>query len=205
MRRPEQGRGPGQDRLEQLVLAVPVEQAERRLVERPQVRIGLRLDRRGPSARRLGQVQRLVGDRRRGRPWSAVVRVAGDADADGDRRSAASRSTAPRPPARIALGDLVRRRCGRRRAGWPRTRRRRSGRAGRPRGSRPRMARRERGQEGVAGGMAAGVVERLEARRDRASGSRTAGRRRPTASPSSRWNAAVVAQAGQRVAARRGP
>ena len=133
------------------------------------------------------------------RPWSAVVREAGDADAD--------RSTCGPPvvvgqlgdAAADPLGDLV---------GAPVGARQDDGElvaavavgaiAGA--GGRPHRARRP-DEERVAGRVAAGVVERLEARRGPSSGPRTA--RPPT--PARRLaelalEGAVVAQAGERVA-----
>ena len=64
-----------------------VEQGEGGLVEGAQVRIGGRLRSDGRPALRLGQVQRPVGHVHQGVLRPAVVRVAGDADADGHARA----------------------------------------------------------------------------------------------------------------------
>ena len=63
VRRAEQRGRPGQDRLEQLVRVVPVQQRQGRLVERRAGTGRAAGSSDGRVATRLGQVQRLVGDR----------------------------------------------------------------------------------------------------------------------------------------------
>ena len=160
VRRSEERGGTGQDRLEQLVLAVPIEQGEGRLVERPQVGIGHRLIALVRASGRLGQVHRRSASADEGVLGPPVVGVAGDADADRDGRSAGLRrqlGDGTSDPIRHLVGGLP--------IGAGQDRRELvaavaieavafAGGAGEGPG--------DGRQQGVAGRVAAGVVERLE-------------------------------------------
>ena len=83
-----------------------VEQGERRLVEGAQVRVAPRARPVGDRRARLGEVHRAVGDGHEGVLRAAVVRVAGDADAD-RRRVASRRTSSAATAAADPLGHLV--------------------------------------------------------------------------------------------------
>ncbi len=198
MRGPEQRRGVGQDRLEQDRRVVSVEEREGGLVERAQVRVGRRQPGdRGPALR-LGQVERAVGHVDEGVLGPAVVRVAGDPDADRHARPTRlprQLGHAAADPDRDLVGDD-------------------------PVGAREddhelvaavaidavvlagrfRDRARDSAEEGVAGRVAAGVVERLEPveveHQDRERPAQSAGLDRLAELALER---AVVAQPGQRV------
>ena len=106
VRRAEQGGRAGQDRLEQHGRVVPVEERERGLVERAQVRIVVALPGQRGATLRLGEVQRPVGHLDQRVLGRAVVRVAGDADADRHVR-AAGRPGQLGDAATDPVGDLV--------------------------------------------------------------------------------------------------
>ena len=80
MRRAQQRAGTGQDGLEEHRRVATVQQGQGRLVQGSQVRVVVGAV--GGRDDGLGQVHRPVGDRDEGVLRAAVVRIAGDADAD---------------------------------------------------------------------------------------------------------------------------
>ena len=161
VRRPEQGGRPGQDRLEQQGRVVPVEEREGGLVERAQVRVVARVAIGRRPTLGLGQVQRAVGHHHQRVLGPPIVRVAGDADADRHQRATGRhghvRDGAADPDGHL-VGDLP---VGRRQDHHELVAAVAVQAVAVPRRLGERV--RDRDQEGIAGRMAARVVERLEA------------------------------------------
>ena len=190
MRRAEQRGRAVEDRLEQPLLVVAVEQGQRRLVERAQIRVAERAV--DAVVIGLDEVQRPVGDRDQLVLRPAVVGVAGDADADRHARARLGgvarqwvgpfADGSPDP-----LGDLV----GRHAVGTRQERRELvAAVAVQPVGVARGVGHRpgELDEQAVAGRVAERVVEPLEGVEVEHQHRERAGRA-STAAPSSRWNA----------------
>ncbi len=177
---------PRDDRLEQLIRVAAVHQGDRRLVERREVRVLMTGRTVAAARRRLGEIQRLVGDRDELVLGQGIRGIAGDPDRCGHpwARPARQLSDIAADP----LGNLVgldpsgaRQEDGELVAG------RRSHRSGHP------------GEEGVAGRVAAGVVEGLERVEVEHEECETRGAGRGYGLAELALERAVVSEAGQRV------